>query len=192
MNYAKTRSDVVAKMRGTFDEEVKAKRETRRLKELSKYKAYINKLFSFANYALKYSKLLILICLITEQRQLKAKKKIIDKFLKMRSDNEEMLSSKIQSTSKPGGFQIDGQESNNLLFIEGLSKRTSTALLNEIFSQAVVSGFKEVRHIVEKEVAFVEYEDDHTAAIAMNALQGYQLKESNGETTILSISFAKR
>ena len=110
----------------------------------------------------------------------------------MRSDNEEMLSSKIQSTSKPGGFQIDGQESNNLLFIEGLSKRTSTALLNEIFSQAVVSGFKEVRHIVEKEVAFVEYEDDHTAAIAMNALQGYQIKESNGETTILSISFAKR
>ena len=36
MNFAKTTSDVIAKMRASFDEEVKAKRETRRKLELSK------------------------------------------------------------------------------------------------------------------------------------------------------------
>eukprot|EP00347_Sterkiella_histriomuscorum_P001104 403373310 len=162
LNYAKTRSDVTAKMRGTFDEEVKAKRELRRQHEL-------------------------------KQRQLKQKRKIIDKFLKLRSDNEEMQNLRGgPSIQKIAGFSVNGQESNNLLFIEGLSKRTPTSILNEIFSQAVIGGFKEVRHIAEKEVAFVEYEDDHVASIAMNALQGYQIKESNGETTVLSISFAKR
>lgn len=95
---------------------------------------------------------------------------MIDKFLKMRSDNEE------QNTRGGGAVKIGGQfaslmdETNSTLFVEGLSKRTSTAILNEIFSQAVIGGFKEVRHIVEKEVAFVEYEHEDVATIAMTAL----------------------
>ena len=155
-------------MRGTFDEEVKARRDTLRKEELSK-----------SHHRLSLTSFI-------EQRQLKAKKKIIDKFLKLREATEEMMSFRKLA---PGGLDA---EANSTLFVEGLSKRTSTALLNELFSQAVVSGFKEVRHIVEKEVAFVEYEDEHTASMAMQALQGYNIKESSGETTVLSISYAKR
>ncbi len=121
-----------------------------------------------------------------EMRNMKAKRKIIDKFLKLREATEEMMSFRKLA---PGSLDA---EANSTLFIEGLSKRTSTALLNEIFSQAVVSGFKEVRHVAEKEVAFVEYEDEQTAAMAMQALQGYNIKESSGETCVLMISYAKR
>ena len=37
VNYAKRQSDYIAKMRGTFEESDKAKREQRRIKELSKF-----------------------------------------------------------------------------------------------------------------------------------------------------------
>lgn len=37
LNYAKTNSDVISKIRGVFDEELKAKRDTRRALELSEY-----------------------------------------------------------------------------------------------------------------------------------------------------------
>lgn len=117
---------------------------------------------------------------------MKAKRKIIDKFLKLREATEEMMSLRKLA---PGSMDT---EANSTLFVEGLSKRTSTTLLNEVFSQAVVSGFKEVRHVVEKEVAFIEYEDEHTAAAAMQALQGYNVKESSGEISVFMISFAKR
>ena len=36
INYAKKQSDVIAKMRGTFEEGDKSKREQRRIQELSK------------------------------------------------------------------------------------------------------------------------------------------------------------
>ena len=48
-----------------------------------------------------------------EQRNLKYKKKIIDKYLKLRSDNEEMLNlgrsgPGAAAMARPGGFAIDG------------------------------------------------------------------------------------
>jgi hypothetical protein len=49
INYAKKQSDVIAKIRGTFEESDKAKREQRRIQELSKiiiydfYRNQINK-----------------------------------------------------------------------------------------------------------------------------------------------------
>ena len=41
-------------------------------------------------------------------------------------------------------------------------------------------------------MAFVEFENDDEAAMAMTALGGYSMKENNGESTTLRISFAKR
>lgn len=58
VNYAKKQSDVTAKMRGTFEESEKARREQRRVKEL-------------------------------KEKSIKMKKKLIDKLLKMRQDNDE-------------------------------------------------------------------------------------------------------
>lgn len=53
----------------------------------------------------------------------------------MRSDNEEILNIRGGGAVKIGGqFASLMDETNSTLFIEGLSKRTSTAILNEIFS----------------------------------------------------------
>ena len=104
----------------------------------------------------------------------------------MRASTEEMQNLK---KSIGGGFGGDS-ESNNTLFIEGLSKVTQTSYLNELFMN--MQGFKEVRHVVEKQVAFVEFEDDGQAASAMQKLNGFAVKEQNGENTVLRISFAKR
>jgi hypothetical protein len=41
VNYAKKQSDVIAKMRGTYEESDKAKREQRRTKEISKNFVYL-------------------------------------------------------------------------------------------------------------------------------------------------------
>lgn len=50
-----------------------------------------------------------------------------------------------KKAERPGG--ISG-ESNNILYVEGLSKVTQTVVLNDIFRP--YSGFKEVRHFPEK------------------------------------------
>ena len=90
---------------------------------------------------------------------------------------------------KPAKGSLD-VESNNILFIEGLSPVTSSSQLNELFTS--FPGFKETRHIVEKMVAFVEFDDDHNSSAALSSLDGFSFKEKNGDTTVLRISFAKR
>lgn len=85
---------------------------------------------------------------------MKAKKKLIDKLLKLRQDTEEIMSFK-----KGGGTRVGGSESGEVhhtLFVENLSKVTLTQVLNEIFMKC--PGFKEIRHIPEKCVAFAEFD----------------------------------
>lgn len=76
------------------------------------------------------------------------------------------------------------------MFVEGLSKVTRQSKLVELFSGFL--GFKEVRHIAEKQVAFIEFENDNYAAMSLQEMNGHSFKEGNGETTVLRISFAKR
>jgi SepF-like predicted cell division protein (DUF552 family) len=66
---------VIAKMRGTFDEEQKATREQRKFGEISNF-IYLNNI------------------IIIEIREIKHKKKLIDKFLKLREATEDILTSK--------------------------------------------------------------------------------------------------
>jgi hypothetical protein len=122
-----------------------------------------------------------------EVRDLKAKKKMIDKLLKLRQDTDEMMMNR--RVARPGGVGGD-QETNNILFVEGLSRVTSHNKLISVFSG--FAGFKEVRHIPEKQVAFIEFDNDMQAAQALQEMNGHSFKENNGETTNLRISFAKR
>ena len=89
-------------------------------------------------------------------------------------------------SNKPGGQG----ETNNTIFVEGLSKVTKTQVLTDLFKN--IPGCKDVRHIPEKQVAFVEFENDNQAGAAIQALNNYTIKESNGESTNLRISYAKR
>jgi U2 small nuclear ribonucleoprotein B'' len=49
-------------------------------------------------------------------------------------------------------------------------------------------GFKEVRMIPSKAVAFIEFDNEATSTIAMQALNNYRLSETN----FLALSYAKR
>ena len=74
VNYSKKESDVIAKMRGTFEESDKAKREQRRIKEL-------------------------------KEKSIKAKKKQIDKLMKIRQDNDNALGATGRRAGIPFGEQ---------------------------------------------------------------------------------------
>ena len=95
--------------------------------------------------------------------------------------------------SKRGGanaLKSTDIESNSVLFIEGLTKATPTQSLNKRFSN--FPGFKEVRHVVEKQVAFVEFENDDQAGFAMAQQGGAILQDSDGQDVLLRVTFAKR
>jgi U2 small nuclear ribonucleoprotein B'' len=53
-------------------------------------------------------------------------------------------------------------------------------------------GFKDVNHVVQKNVAFIEFDSDEYAGGAMARLNGFSFQDSNGEKVTLKISFAKR
>jgi len=74
---------------------------------------------------------------------------------------------------------------NNILFVENLTPTVTADMLETVFAQ--YPGYREVRMIPTKRVAFVEYEDDFKAGLAMSSLNGNKLGDYQ-----LQISYAKR
>ncbi len=113
---------------------------------------------------------------------------MIDKLLKMRQDSEDMPLGK----GKTGRLGIIGEQvSNTKLMVEGLTKTTPTQILQSLFDS--YPGFKDVNHIVQKQVAFIEFETDDMAAYAMGQRNGYTFVEpGTGEHVTLKVTFAKR
>jgi len=70
--------------------------------------------------------------------------------------------------------------------VEGLHRGTRRGDLVNAFR--AYSGFVEVRHIPEKEVAFVEFQTDHEAANAMRVTNNQPLRDG----TMMQVSFAKK
>lgn len=76
---------------------------------------------------------------------------------------------------------------NNILFIQNLPHETTNRMLQILFQQ--YPGFKEVRMIEAKPgIAFVEFEDDMQASVAMQALQGFKITPQNP----MAIVYAKK
>jgi len=75
---------------------------------------------------------------------------------------------------------------NNILFIEGLPAFATEEMLMALFHQ--YPGFREVRLIPSKNVAFVEYDDEFQAGIAMSGLNGFKIAPEYP----LQISYAKK
>lgn len=71
------------------------------------------------------------------------------------------------------------------LFVEGLTPDVTEDKLVELFSS--YSGYKEVRMVQSKRVAFIEFEDEQKAGNAMSALIGAKI----GDYT-MQVSYAKR
>jgi RNA recognition motif. (a.k.a. RRM, RBD, or RNP domain) len=124
-----------------------------------------------------------------EEKSIKQKKKLIDKLLKMRQDNEDnpMFS---KGGAKGKAVPFGEVQTNTKLLVEGLTKNTPTQILQNLFES--YPGFKDVNHIIPKNVAFIEFETDDLAGAAMMALNNYTFKEPNGEQVTLRISYMKR
>uniref|UniRef100_A0A1D1YL34 U2 small nuclear ribonucleoprotein B n=1 Tax=Anthurium amnicola TaxID=1678845 RepID=A0A1D1YL34_9ARAE len=76
---------------------------------------------------------------------------------------------------------------NNILFIQNLPYETTSMMLQILFQQ--YPGFREVRMIEAKPgIAFVEFEDDVQASIAMQSLQGFKITPQNP----MAIAYAKK
>jgi len=76
---------------------------------------------------------------------------------------------------------------NNILFIQNLPSDVTKQSVSLLFQQ--YPGFKEVRLVPgKKDLAFIEYETEQQAGIAKQALNGYQMSETNA----IKVSFAKK
>ncbi|KAI3787654.1 hypothetical protein L1987_42267 [Smallanthus sonchifolius] len=87
-----------------------------------------------------------------------------------------------------GGAKSEAPASpNSILFIQKLPHETSSMMLQMLFGQH--QGFKEVRMVEAKPgIAFIEYGDEMQATVAMHSLQGFKI---NPESPML-ITYAKK
>ena len=76
---------------------------------------------------------------------------------------------------------------NKILFIQNLPEASNEAMLGMLFQQ--FPGFREVRMVEARPgIAFVEFENDMQAGVAMSGLQGFKITPNNG----MAISYAKQ
>eukprot|EP00871_Galdieria_phlegrea_P004871 jgi/Galph1/5385/GphlegSOOS_G4093.1 len=137
IQYAKAKSDKIAKLDGTF-----VPRSQRRKEDES----------------------------LSEQKTSAGKRK---------RDTSELAS--VDRTKKFVG------EPNHVLFIESVPEDCDAKQLESLFIQ--FPGFKEIRFAPGQErVAFVEFETEEQAGIALQGIQGFRISE----TTALSIVYAKK
>ncbi|KAE8665482.1 U1 small nuclear ribonucleoprotein A [Hibiscus syriacus] len=75
---------------------------------------------------------------------------------------------------------------NNILFIQNLPHDTTTMMLQMLFNQ--YPGLKDVRMVETKPgIAFVEYENEVQSTVAMQALQGFKIQQNQ-----MLITYAKK
>jgi len=96
--------------------------------------------------------------------------------------------SKEAATSGPQAhLQPKQQPPNKILFVENLPEGCTDLMLSMLFQQ--FPGFKEVRMVQGKQgIAFVEFENEIEAGVAMNGLQHFKITP----THLMVISYAKK
>ncbi|KAJ3682878.1 hypothetical protein LUZ60_013105 [Juncus effusus] len=149
IQYAKTKSDCVAKADGTFAPRDKKKKQEEKVGEKKR------------------------------------------KAEEMRANNPPSSESN-GASRQAGGPPPDASEDssappNNVLFVQNLPMETNSMMLQILFQQ--YPGFKEVRMVPAKPgIAFLEFEDDGQAGVAMQALQGFKITPQFP----MNISYAKK
>ncbi len=74
---------------------------------------------------------------------------------------------------------------NRMLFVEGLSPTVLSDEVEFLFAQS--PGYVETRVVAARGVAFVEFDSDHSASVAMNRLQGKEISGSK-----ITINYARK
>jgi len=147
IQFARGKSDIVAKIDGTFVEKVKGRAVEKRKAE--------------------------------EPAEAKKPK---------RQETKKPEKKKEEARFAPGAhLQPKQQPPNKILFVENLPEQTTDLMLSMLFQQ--FPGFKEVRMVTGKQgIAFVEFENEPEAGVAMNGLQHFKITP----THLMVISYAKK
>jgi len=150
IQFAKGKSDMVAKIDGSYVEKMKRKpTEKRKAEEAVEGK--------------------------------KAKRQELKKPEKKKEE------AKLPSGAPGAHIQPKQQPPNKILFVENLPEQTTDLMLSMLFQQ--FPGFKEVRMVTGKQgIAFVEFENEIEAGVAMNGLQHFKITP----THLMVISYAKK
>lgn len=91
------------------------------------------------------------------------------------------------TTPFPGTAAPTGNPANKILFLENVPEDSNEGMLSILFQQ--YPGFSEVRLVPQRAgIAFVEFESDAQAGVALQALQGFKVATDKP----LRITFAKQ
>jgi len=83
---------------------------------------------------------------------------------------------------------VEMQMPNNIIFIQNIPAEAADGSLSDIFK--ATTGFFELRAIPGRsDIAFVEFDDELQAGMAMNQYQGYKI---GAAATGMTISYAKK
>lgn len=92
-----------------------------------------------------------------------------------------------QMTGGAAVSRLPGAAPNKILFLENLPETSTQEMIAKLFEQ--YGGFKEVRLVPGRPgIAFVEYDTEVAASVAMQGVQGFKLTEDKA----MKISFAKQ
>jgi len=143
--YAKTKSDAIAKLDGTYTERKKEKRKAE------------------------------------EENGTAAPKKT----KKTPAEKKEPKKDKFERSE--GNLQPRPAPPNKIVFVENLPELVNEMMLSMLFQQ--FPGFKEVRLVPGKKgIAFVEFDNEVQAGVAMEGLQHFKITQDN----LMVISYAKK
>lgn len=100
---------------------------------------------------------------------------------------DRQLAGKSAASAAPASKGVAGLEPpNKILFVQGLPPATNEGMLGMLFQQ--FPGFKEVRMVEARPgIAFVEFENDMQASVAMTGLQSFRITPTNA----MAITYAK-
>ncbi|KAK2523155.1 Snrpb2 [Columba livia] len=167
IQYAKTDSDIISKMRGTFADKEKRK-EKKKAKSLEQSANAANKKViqgATPNSASAPG--------TAAQNQ--------------QADAEEQIAAYNLLSFDLLLLQVPDNPPNYILFLNNLPEETNEMMLSMLFNQ--FPGFKEVRLVPGRhDIAFVEFENENQAGAARDALQGFKITPSHA----MKITYAKK
>lgn len=178
LNYAKEKSDVIAKADGTFKPRESGPKKPRAIKEREETQ---KKIFE----KLQNDYLAGTLDGMTQPgdpkliQALQAAQARMKDMTRMQPVGADMRGKGMATVSSSRGLP------NRTLFVEGLPEGVGMAEIHTVFSSS--HGFVEARVIAARKVAFVDFDNELNAGYAMQALQGHCM---NGSP--ISISYAKR
>ncbi|PWA16210.1 hypothetical protein CCH79_00020121 [Gambusia affinis] len=199
--YAKTDSEVISKMKGTFSDKEKKKEKKKKAQEAA----------AAANAAKKPSAALA-VPAQTPAVQV-SRLRSLEPVLKLAADPSNQNPAQnihgfslvyrnlnnrtvLGGTTRIGPFrtnpslfcsQVPDNPPNHILFLNNLPEETNEMMLSMLFNQ--FPGFKEVRLVPGKhDIAFVEFESETQGGVAKDALQGFRITA----TCAMKITYAKK